>query len=141
MFDQIKKALSDVTEAIQQQAGTLGENAKEKGYKIIEDWLQIFPKLEVYGLKITSFSLSVAISPALDVELRGRHADFPKERLQEIIHENRNNPSLTMVFSTINTTYNLHRKIYATLDDPLIVRIRIKISPEIRVTIGMPIVQ
>ena len=136
MIDKIKQTIKDMTDAIQEQATSLGENAKEKGYQIIDDWLQIFPKLEMYKLNINSFSLSVGISPSLDVELVGKHEDFSKERLQQILAEVRGNTALSLVFNTINTTYSLHRKIYATLRDPLIVRIRIKLTPEVRVTIG-----
>ncbi len=136
MIDKIKQTIKDMTDAIQEQASSLGENAKEKGYQIIDDWLQIFPKLEMYKLNINSFSLSVGISPSLDVELVGKHEDFSKERLQQILAEVRGNTALSLVFNTINTTYSLHRKIYATLRDPLIVRIRIKLTPEVRVTIG-----
>ncbi|MFN7117921.1 MAG: hypothetical protein ACK4TA_14060 [Saprospiraceae bacterium] len=136
MIDKIKQTIKDMTDAIQEQASSLGENAKEKGYQIIDEWLQIFPKLEVYKLNITSFSLGVAISPYLDVELVGKHEDFTKERLQQILAEVRSNAALSLVFNTISTTYALHRKTYATLRDPLIVRIRIKLAPEVRVTIG-----
>lgn len=136
MIDKIKQTIKDMTDAIQEQATSLGENAKEKGYQIIDDWLQIFPKLELYKLNITSFSLGMGISPSLDVELVGKHEDFSKERLQQILAEVRSNTALSLVFNTINTTYSLHRKTYAVLRDPLIVRIRIKLAPEVRVTIG-----
>lgn len=136
MIDKIKQTIKDMTDAIQEQASSFGENAKEKGYQIIEEWLQIFPKLELYQLNITSFTLGVAISPSLEVELIGKHENFSKERLQQILTEVRGNTALSLVFNTINTTYNLHRKTYATLREPLIVRIKIKLSPEVRVTIG-----
>lgn len=123
---------------LRNQATSLKDGAKDKGYQIIEDWLQIFPKLEIYGLEITSFALSVAISPSLDVELRGKNANFSQDRLQQILDENRKSTALTSVFSTIKTAYSLHRRTYATLRDPLIVKIRIRISPEIKVIIGMP---
>jgi hypothetical protein len=136
MIDKIKQTIKDMTDAIQEQASSLGESAKEKGYQIIEEWLQIFPKLEVYKLNITSFTLGVAISPSLEVELVGKHEDFTKERLQQILQEVSTNAALKLVFNTIHTTYNLHRRTYATLRDPLIVRIKIKLAPEVRVTIG-----
>ena len=73
MIDKIKKALQDATEMVKEQTSSLSEGAKEKTYQLIEEWLQIFPKLEIYGLEVTSFGLSVAISPALEVELVGDH--------------------------------------------------------------------
>ncbi len=141
MIDKIKQTIRELTDAVQEQASTFGENAKEKGYQIIDEWLQIFPKLELYKLEITSFSLGVAISPLVEVELVGKHEDFTKERLQQIMEETRRNTALSLVFSTINMAYSMHRKTYATLRDPLIVKIKIKISPEVRVFIGEPMIQ
>lgn len=141
MIDKIKKTIQEAGDVIKEQASNLSEGAKEKSYQVIEDWLQVFPKLEIYGLEITSFSLGVAISPSLEVELKGDHKDFTKERIQKIINENKNNPALNSVMNTIRTTYGLHRRIYATMNDPLIVKIKIRISPEIKVFIGEPIIQ
>ena len=141
MIDKIKQTIKELTDAVQEQASSFGESAKEKGYQIIDDWLQIFPKLELYKLEIVSFSLGVAISPSLEVDLVGKHQDFPQERLQQILTEVKGNTALTLVFNTIKTTYNLHRKTYATLRDPLIVKIKIRISPEVRVFIGSPMIQ
>jgi hypothetical protein len=138
MIDKLMRSLQDAGDMLRDQASSFKEGAKDKGYQIIDDWLQIFPKLEIYGLEITSFALSVAISPSLDVELRGKNANFSQERLQQILDENKKSTALTSVFSTIKTTYMLHRRTYATLRDPLIVKIRIRISPEIKVIIGMP---
>ncbi|MCB9264710.1 MAG: hypothetical protein H6558_06785 [Lewinellaceae bacterium] len=141
MIDKFKKAIQDASETLREQAANLGEGAKEKTYQLIEEWLQVFPKLEIYGLEMTSFSLAVALSPALEVELKGAHEKFPKERLDEIIQENRRNAALVSVFTTIRTTYNLHRRTYANLNDPLIVKIRIRLSPEIKVYIGKPVIE
>lgn len=141
MIEKFKKAIQDATEFVKDQASTLGEGAKEKTFQLIDEWLTVFPTLEVYGLEITSFSLSIALSPSLEVEFKGEHKNFPPERLKQILEENKSNAALTSVFTTIKTTYNLHRKIYATLNDPLILKIRIKITPEIRVFIGEPIIQ
>ena len=141
MIDKIKQTLQEATEMLREQATSFGEGAKEKSYQVIEEWLQVFPKLEVYGLKISSFALSVAISPALEVEMIGRHEDFRQERLQRIIQENKRQPAILSVMNTIKTTYNLHRKTYANLEDPLILKIRIRLSPEIKVYLGKPIIE
>jgi len=45
-----------------------------------------------------------------------------------------------MVFSAIKTAYRLHGKIAKTLKEPLIVKIRLSISPEISVFVGRPFV-
>jgi hypothetical protein len=141
MLDKIKQALQEAGDLLKDQATAFGEGAKEKSYQLIDDWLKVFPQLELYGLEITSFSLSVALSPALEVELVSKHEKFPKERLDQIIAENKGKAALLSVFTTIKTTYQFHRRIYANLREPLIVKIRIKISPEIRVFIGEPIIQ
>ncbi|MBK8705650.1 MAG: hypothetical protein IPN33_20190 [Saprospiraceae bacterium] len=141
MFDKILRAVQEASDTLREQAGSLGDNAKEKSYQLIDDWLQVFPKLEVYGLEITSLALGVAISPSLEVELKGKHEQFTTDYVQKILDENRSSTAITSVFTTIKTTYALHRKIYATLKEPLIVKIRIKLSPEIKVYIGEPIIQ
>jgi hypothetical protein len=141
MFDKLKKTMQEAADALKEQASSLGEGAREKSNQLIEDWLQVFPKLELYGLEITSFSLSVAISPSLEVELKGKHEDFTQERIRRILDENRKNPTFLSVFNTIKTTYSLHRRIYATLREPLIVKIKIKVPPMISVFIGEPIIQ
>lgn len=138
MIDKIKKTLLDATEALKTQANQLGEGAREKSFQLIEEWLQVFPKLEIAGLKITSFALSVAISPSLEVELESTHQKFTKEYLNELIQKYKSNAALLSVFQTIKTTYQLHRRTYADLNDPLIVKIKIRISPEIKVFIGLP---
>lgn len=141
MIDRISRVLQDVTENIRQQTAQMGEGAKEKTYQLIEEWLQIFPKLEVSGLRITSFSLGVALSPSLEVELVGKHEDFRPERLQQLLEQYRDSTALTTVFTAIKTAYNFHRRIYADLRDPLVVKIRVRLSPEVRVIIGEPLIQ
>lgn len=140
MIDKFKKAIQEASDLLREQAGVLGSSAREKSYQIIEDWLQIFPALELYGLQITSFSLGVAINPSVEVELTGSHSDFSTERLHEILADCKGSTGLTSVFSTIKTTYGLHRRTAASLREPLIVKIRIRLSPEIRVYIGEPII-
>ncbi|MCB0376457.1 MAG: hypothetical protein KDD04_11105, partial [Sinomicrobium sp.] len=89
MIDKIKKALQDAGEAIKDQTTSFSEGAKEKTYQLIDEWLMIFPKLEIYGLEITSFGLHVAISPSLEAELVGDHKKFTPERIQQILEENK----------------------------------------------------
>lgn len=138
MLDKLMRTLQEAGDMLRDQASSISEGAKDKGYQIIDDWLQIFPKLEIYGLEITSFALSVAISPSLEVEMRSKHATFPQERLERIIEENRKSTLIASVFTTIKTTYALHRKTYGSLRDPLIVKIKIRLSPEIKVILGQP---
>lgn len=141
MLDQLMRTLQEVTENLRKQAGNISTGAKEKTFEVIEDWLQIFPDLERYGLKVYSFGLGVALSPSLEVEMVGRHEDFTPERLQQLLDENKGNTALRTVLSTIKTTYNLHRRVKAELRDQLIVKVRIRLAPEVKVFIGEPIIQ
>ncbi len=141
MLEKIQKALHEATETIKMQASSFGDSAKEKTYRLIEEWLKIFPKLEIYGLEMTSFSLGVAISPSLEVEMKGDHDKFPTERLEQILQENKGSAAMFSVFNTIKMAYSLHRRTYANLEEPLIVKIRIRLSPEIKVYIGKPIIE
>ncbi len=141
MLDKIQRAFQEATEAIKEQASNIGDSAKEKTYRLIEEWLKIFPKLEIYGLQMTSFSLGVALSPSLEVELKGDHPKFSTERLNEILEENKGNAAMFSVFNTIKMAYSLHRRTYANLEEPLIVKIKIRLSPEIKVYIGKPIIE
>lgn len=138
MLDQI---WTSVQQAAQGLAGTVGEGAKEKTNELIEDWLTIFPQLEIYGLEITSFSLGIAISPSLEVELLGKHEDWSMERLDKLIAENKGQHAINMVLQTIRTTYRLHKKALATLRPPLVVKISVKLSPEVRVVLGQPVLE
>lgn len=138
MLDQI---WTSVQQAAQGLAGTVGEGAKEKTNELIEDWLTIFPQLEIYGLEITSFSLGIAISPSLEVELLGKHEDWTMERLDKLIAENKGQHAINMVLQAIRTTYRLHKKALATLRPPLVVKISVKLSPEVRVVLGQPVLE
>ena len=141
MIDRLKLALQDASDYLRDQAKALGEGARDKGYQVIEEWLQVFPKLEIAGLRMTSFALSVALSPGIDVEMAGSHQDFTRERLKELIAEHRANPALLSVFTTIRTAYNLHQRSLADLEEPLIVKIRVRLSPEIKVYVGKPVIE
>lgn len=138
MIDKLLKGLQDAAETIRQQASQVSEGTKEKAYQVIDDWLQIFPRLETYGLEVTSFGLSLSLTPGLDVELVGKHDDFSAERLEELLAENKGNTAMTMVLNTIKTTYALHRRSLATLRDPLVLKIRVRLSPEVKVILGRP---
>lgn len=140
MIDKLKETLFQASELVREQANTFSDTAKERSYQIIEDWLEIFPRLEEYGLKITSFGVSIAISPSLEVELKGEHSDFSLERIKEILEINKGNTALTSVFTAIKTTYNLHQRTKTELRDPLILKIKVKLTPEINVYLGEPII-
>ena len=138
MLDKIQKALQEGSLYLKTQAENLNGTARDKVYQLIDDWLSVFPKLESYGLRMTSCALSAAISPALEVELMGVHEQFTPERLDEIIAAVKGDTALLSVFTTIRTTYNIHRKINPVLNEPLIVKIKVRLAPEVKVYIGAP---
>jgi len=122
-------------------AGSVGEGARGKSLAVIEDWLGIFPQLAKYGLDITSFSMGLAISPSLNVELLGRHEDWSDEAIVKRLADHKGEHAIITVFSTIRTAYRLQKKTQAPLRDPLILKIVIKISPEVKVVLGKPILE
>ena len=134
-------ALQEASGAIKSQAASISEGAREKSNQIIEEWLGIFSKLEHYQLKMNSFSVSLGFSPGLEAELQGWHADFTPERLEQILKEVKGNPGLLSVFTTVKTTYALYRKTNLPLVEPLIVRVRVRLAPEISVFIGKPLIE
>lgn len=136
MIDQIWTSIQQAASGL---AGTVGEGTREKTNQIIEDWLKIFPQLEIYGLAINSFSLSVALSPSLQAELVGKHEDWTFERIEELLSKHRGQTAITTVLTTIRTAYRLHQKTLANRRDPLILKISVKLSPEVRVVIGEPL--
>jgi hypothetical protein len=78
------------------------------------------------------------ISPSLEVEMRGKHVDFPPDRIAAILAEHKSSSLTGMIFSAVKTTYRLHSKIAPVKEDPLIVKIRLSLSPEISVSVGAP---
>ncbi|MEM1327383.1 MAG: hypothetical protein AAGI23_15575 [Bacteroidota bacterium] len=140
MIDQFKQMMQDASDVVRQQVQNVGNNAKEKAYDLIEEWLKILPILEAERLDMNSFSLSVAINPALEVELVGKNEDFTIERLDRLRQKYKGKLPLQAVFSTIRTTYIMHSKINAPLKNPLIVKIKVRLTPEINVFIGEPLI-
>ena len=141
MLNQIKEKFQQVSEIVIEQAGTIGETAKEKSLQLIEEWLMVFPKIESYGLNITSFGIGVAISPSLEVELTGEAQDFSKERVKQILKDNKGSTPITSVFKTIQMTRDFHDKIGADCNDKLIVKVWVKIPPVVKVFLGEPSIQ
>ena len=138
MIDKIKNSLQQVGEIINHQTSNFSESAKEKGYKLIEDWINALPTFEKLGLSVNSFGLGASISPSLEVELIGTHTDFSEERLNEILESADIAGPVNLVLTTIRTTYRLHKKSGCSIKEPLIVKILVKISPEIKVYLGIP---
>lgn len=138
MIDKLKETIFTASEIIKEQTANIGESAKQKSQQMIDDWLRVFRRLEEYGFKITSFGLSVALSPSLEVELEGAAEKFSIDRIKELIEENKDSSSLSSVFKTIKTTYEMHDKISSQKYDQVLVKVIVKISPEIKVVLGEP---
>ena len=139
MLKNIKKTISDASDALKEQAQNVSDSLKEKSYALIEDWIKIFPSLENYGLKITSFGLSMGINPALNVELRGEIENFNTERLIQIIDENKGNQPLTTVFKAIKTTFDWHKRTRSEGEfDAVVLKLSVKLAPEVMVYLGTP---
>ncbi len=139
MIEKLKKTISDAGEAIKEQANNVSDAFKEKTYALIDDWLQIFPDLEAQGLQVMSFGLCMGISPALDVELRGKAKAFSPESIDKILDKCKGNNALTTVFKTIKTTYEWHRKTGTEGKfDAILIKLSVKITPEVKVYLGTP---
>jgi hypothetical protein len=149
MIDKLKETLNQASEILKEQTSNIGdaikegsssfsEAAKEKSQKLIDDWLLVFRRLEEYGFKITSFGLGVAISPSLEVELEGSAEKFTLDRIKELMEENKNSTSLNSVLRTIKMTYETHSKISSQKYDIVLVKVLVKITPEIKVVLGEP---
>ncbi len=141
MIKKIKQSISNAGDLIKEQANALGDAAKQKGYLIINDWISILPKMESYGLSTTFFSISVSLNPTLDVELSGNAEKFNKEYLDQLIEENKGSTPMNLVFSAIKTTYQLHQQTGFQTLDPLTVRVKVRISPEIKVSYGVQVTE
>ena len=140
MFDKIKHTISTAGEALKEQATSMGEAAKEKGFQIIEGWISNLPKLEAYGFKTTYFSVAVSINPTLEVEMQSEFEAFPLGRIEAILTENKGNTPVNLVFTAIKTTLLLHEKARVVTLNPMTVRITVRISPEVRVSLGSPLI-
>ncbi len=142
MFDKIKDTIVMAGESLKEQASNLGDAAREKGYQLIEQWISTLPKLEAYGFKTTYFAFNLSINPMLEVEMQSTSAAFPMGRVQAILEENKGATSpINLVFTTLKTTIQLHERARIAPIDPLTIKIRVKLSPEIRVSYGDPILE
>ncbi|HFA48847.1 MAG TPA: hypothetical protein ENJ95_07510 [Bacteroidetes bacterium] len=139
MINKLRQTLAQAGDVIKEQASSLGDAAKQKGYSIIDEWIANLPKLEEAGLESSFFSLTVSISPTLEVELIGDAEEFDLEKIQKLLEEAKGNTPLTLVYTTIKTTYQLYQKAELEIGNPLAIRIRVRISPEIRVSYGEPV--
>jgi hypothetical protein len=137
--EKLKTQIDDLSDVVREQATTFGDAMREKAISIIEDWLKIFPVLESYGLKVSSFGVKMGLNPMLDVELLGNARQFTPEILQKIIEENKHSATLTTVFKTIKTTYEWYTRTSKDIYfKSIIIKLSISITPEVKVYLGEP---
>jgi len=137
----LEDILNNARKAVSGLASTVGEGSRERANQLIEDWLEIFPVLAGYGLEMTSFGMALALSPSLNVELVGRHEDWNDELLRERLSMHKGEAAITTVFTAIRTAYRLQRQTKAPLNDPLILKVIVRITPEVRVVLGEPVLE
>jgi 16S rRNA C967 or C1407 C5-methylase (RsmB/RsmF family) len=138
MVDKILNLLDDAKNNIKNQAENISASAKNQYEKMVEDWIKIIPQIEESGLQLYSFSFSASLNPSIDAELRGKCVDFPLEKWEELISLNEKNKSLSLVYNTLKSTFKMYYKIKPEMPEDFYLRLRIKLSPEIRVYIGEP---
>jgi hypothetical protein len=137
MFEKIKETLANAGETIYDQAASMGEAAKDKGYKIIDGWISMLPKLEAYGFKTTYFALAVSINPTLILEMQSDATAFPLGRIDAILAENKGASSpINLFFTALKTTVVLHQKARIESGNLLTVKVSVRFSPEIKVSFG-----
>ncbi len=139
MFDKLWQNIDQLGEMLKEQVSSLGEAAKEKGAQLIDSWISILPKLEAYGFKATYFGFSVSINPTLDMELQCPVETFPPGRIQAILEENKSSTPVHLVFTAIKSAVLLQERSRVKIQDPLTVKITVRLSPEIRVSFGRPL--
>lgn len=138
MVDKILNLLDDAKNNIKNQAENISASAKNQYEKMVEDWIKIIPQIEESGLQLYSFSFSASLNPSIDAEFRGKSVDFPLEKWEELISLNEKNKSLALVYNTLKSTFKMYQKIKPEMPEDFYLRLRIKLSPEIRVFIGEP---
>ena len=138
MIEKVKKTLQQASEAIKEQASSIGDSAMERTYKLFEAWTAILPVLQDCGLEMQSFGISLTLSPSMEVVLVGKTAEFSQERLDKLKEEHRNSTILVSIFRTMKTTYEIHAKSGGKTLEDLHLKLLVKIPPEIKVVFGEP---
>ena len=140
MIDKFKKSLSQASDALKDQMGNLGDSAKEKTFSMFEQYAEIFPKLQEYGMEMKTFGISVSISPAMEVVLKGKSKDFEVDRVDELIKTHKGETIITSVFRTMKTSIEIYEKSGGPQFEHIYLKIAVKISPEVKVVLGEPMI-
>lgn len=122
--------------ALREKAAGVGQSAMESTLEAIEGWMEEIPRIEAYGLKMSSFAFIMRLSPSLDIELRGQHADFTPAHIDDILSRHKTTSLVGMVFTAMRTAYRLHARIAPAPQEQVVIKLRLSLSPEILVIIG-----
>ena len=136
--------LKGVKDGINSAWDTLVEKAnfiKKGSNKMIDSWLDVLPRIASYGFEIKSLAMNYSINPSMEVELLGVYEDFSIERINEIMKENKNRPAVISVFQALKTTISLQKRLNETPKEEIIIEVRVSISPEIKVFLGVPLIE
>ena len=112
-------------------------STKVEGNRLINSWLKVIPIFESKGLEVTSFAVGYSLSPQLELELSGKTTDFEEDTMEFILKEEKNKIAAS-VFQSIKSTLALYKRGDSTPTDELLIRLKIGISPEIKVFVGVP---
>ena len=66
---------------------------------------------------------------------------LPDELIAQRLREHKGETALTTVFTAVRTAYRLQRQTKAQLNDPLILKIIVRLNPEVRVVLGQPVLE
>jgi hypothetical protein len=136
--EQLQKAVSQVTSTVKETITDLGDSAKEKTITLIESWLEVFPILESMGLSITNFGVTLAISPAMDVELSGPPGLFDGDKLEQYKEQYHDDARVKTVLRAIQSAKLMYHKLGKQESEEIFLKIRVKIPPEVGVYFGRP---
>ncbi|MEY3050307.1 MAG: hypothetical protein RLY31_92 [Bacteroidota bacterium] len=139
-FDRVVETLEQWGETLKEQAGQVGAQVKDSGYRLLEGWVLAIPKLEAYGLKTTFFSAGFSVNPTLELEFQAAAAAFPLGRVDAVLAENKDRTPVHLVFTAVKAALLLKERARTAALDPLVVRVRVRLSPEIKVSFGAPVV-
>lgn len=140
LLPNLSQELSTRGAGILSRLASLKNFGLRSGNRLINSWLEILPVLERAGFEIKCFVMGYSINPSLEVELVGRRQEFTDERLKELLDASTPNAMLTSVWHAVRTTLNVYRKTDSTPQDELVVIIKVKLSPEIKVYVGQPVI-
>ena len=137
--EQIQRTFTHITETIADTFKGLRDSAKEKGQEFVDDWLNILPELESMGFETTSFGVSLAIAPAVEVEMKGAAAAFSDARLMELMETYDSNKYVSLVLKSISTAKKMHKKIGKSVrNEDIFFKIIISVPPQVHVYLGKP---